>query len=87
MSTYFFDLLVGDRVVEDDEGQELPDVEAAWGEANESAKEMIADAARQGFNICRRRFRVCDSSRTPIFTLLFLEALKPPEADCLARFL
>jgi hypothetical protein len=76
MATFFFYLLDGNHVTEDEEGQDLSDVEAAREEATESARELIADAARQGFDISRRRFRVSNSSRKPVFTLLFREALK-----------
>jgi len=57
MPTYFFDTQVeGSERVEDDEGIDLPNLESVKREAITSAREQIADAAKQGFDILTVNF-------------------------------
>jgi hypothetical protein len=77
MPIYFFDTQVeGAGYVEDDEGIELPDLEAVKKEAVTSAREQIADAAKQGLDIFHREFCVRDLSGEIVFTLKFREVLR-----------
>jgi hypothetical protein len=77
MPTFFFDLqLERAHLVEDDEGIDLPNLEAVKREATTSAREQIADAAKQGFDIIDRQFRVRDESGETVFKLKFSEVLR-----------
>jgi hypothetical protein len=76
MPTYFFDTQVeGSECVEDDEGIDLPNLESVKREAITSAREQIADAAKQGFDIFDREFRVRDASGEIVFSLKFSDVL------------
>ena len=59
MTRYFFDFRSGGIVSTDDEGQELPDVEAAHGEAIEALADALQDLVLEGQEIgrasCRER--------------------------------
>ena len=48
MPTYFFDLIKGSDLVEDDQGEDFVDIEAAKLEGLASARELLADAAKKG---------------------------------------
>ena len=48
MAKYYFDLREGGSLVEDDEGQELPDLDAAEREAAEVAAEISRDKLPKG---------------------------------------
>ena len=48
MPTYFFDLINGDELVEDDQREDFADIEAAKLEGLASARELLADAAKKG---------------------------------------
>ena len=48
MPTYFFDLKKGAELVEDDQGEDFADIEAAKLEGLASARELLADAAKKG---------------------------------------
>jgi hypothetical protein len=75
--THFFDVqLEGADVVKDDEGFDLPDLEAARREAVMSAREQIADAAKQGFDVTDRQFQVRDQSGEVVLILNFREVLR-----------
>jgi hypothetical protein len=48
MQRYFFHLAVDGMIVEDEDGSELPGIEAAQHEAEVAARELIANAIRAG---------------------------------------
>lgn len=48
MTRYFFDFRSGDVISLDEEGQNLPDVEAAHGEAVAAISDVISDFVLQG---------------------------------------
>jgi hypothetical protein len=56
MPTYYFDVLDDGEVVSDDEGIDFTDLEAARGEATKSAREQIANAAKQGLDVTHQSF-------------------------------
>jgi len=73
MPIYFFDVLDGDWVIEDRDGLNLPDEEAARGEAIKSAREQITVAAKEGRDIVHRQFRVRVDPM--VFSLSFSDTL------------
>jgi hypothetical protein len=46
MKRYYFDIRDGDKLVADEEGMELPDVEAAQEEAARTLADLVRDQAR-----------------------------------------
>jgi hypothetical protein len=77
MPVYFFDTLIdGGLIVKDDEGIALADLEAVMKEAITSAREQIADAAKQGFDIFDRRFQVRNESGEIVFSVNFGDVLR-----------
>ena len=77
MPTYFFDLIKGNELVEDDQGQDLADIDAAKREALESARELIADAAKKGILATSPVFRIRNAAGDIVATIPFEDALKP----------
>ena len=58
MPIYYFDLLKGNEIIEDDQGQDLADIEVAKLEGLASARELIADAAKKGILATSPVFRI-----------------------------
>ena len=75
MPLYRFDLYNSVGFVPDEEGRELPDVEAARGEAVKAARGIIADEVLQGRIDLNGRIEVLDGEGPPILTLSFAEAV------------
>lgn len=74
MPRFFFNLINSERIV-DDEGSELPDVEAARAYAITSAREIIREDLAKGelpLSLC---FRVIDENGAVAFTLPFSDAV------------
>jgi hypothetical protein len=69
MPRYFFHLIDGDLVEEDDLGQELPDAAAALVEAGRFAREIRSDVNEPGSALVR----VVDANGTDIGTLFVSE--------------
>jgi hypothetical protein len=74
---FYFDVQLDDaEIVKDDEGVDLPDLEAVTREAVTSAREQIAAAAQQGFDVTDRQFQVRDQSGKIVLTLNFRDVLR-----------
>jgi len=78
MPLFFFDELAEGQRIEDDEGIDLPNLEAAILEAIEGAREQIAEAARQGIDATDRRFDVRDHHRHIVFSVEFRDTVRRP---------
>jgi hypothetical protein len=74
---YYFDLQKGDEIVEDDQGQDLADIEAAKLEGLASARELIADAAKKGILATRPVYRIRNESGDILATIPFKDTLEP----------
>jgi len=70
MPRYFFHLY-DDMVVRDEDGRELPDVEAASGEAIHNAKALACAEVLQGHLNLRHRIEVEDEDGHHITTVRF----------------
>lgn len=75
MPHYRFNLYNSVGFVPDEEGRELPNVEAARGEALKAARGIIADEVLQGRIDLNGRIEVLDGEGPPILTLPFAEAV------------
>ena len=73
MPTYFFDLLKGNELVEDDQGDDLADIEAAKLEGLASARELIIDAAKKGILATSPVYRIRNEAGDILATVPFKE--------------
>lgn len=76
MSRYHFHLQNGGGFVEDEEGRELPGVEAARAEAVKDIRSIISEEVREGVVDLRGRLEVVDGDGTPVLTVVFSEAVE-----------
>jgi hypothetical protein len=60
MAVYFFHLATPGKLVVDEEGRDLPGLEAATQEAVDSARDIIADALKDGSDVHGFAFNVTD---------------------------
>lgn len=79
MPRFFFNIY-NDMVAIDEEGVELPDLEAARAEAIRGARSLISDAVvTQGRLNLKHRIEVEDEERRPVFMLPFGSAIELEE--------
>ena len=69
MGRFFFHLRAGDRVISDQEGTILPDVNAARLEALAAARFILADAIRSGHETIPEAFVIADSEGRELDTV------------------
>ena len=81
MPLFFFHVCDGVGFTEDEEGRELPDIEAARAEAIKGARSIMADDLQRGrLDLCAA-IQIEDEQRRPVLTLSFAEAVAlRPEA-------
>ncbi|MDB5697861.1 MAG: hypothetical protein JWN69_665 [Alphaproteobacteria bacterium] len=75
MPRYFFHLF-DDIVLRDEEGIELPDIEAARSEAVRAARDIACQEVQNGKLSLHHRIEVEDEQGRPILTLPFKAAFK-----------
>ena len=75
MPCFYFHMHDGLERIEDEEGSELPDIEAARAEALESARQLWAAAILSGRNLSRHRFEIADEQGNVVHLVRFVEAL------------
>jgi hypothetical protein len=76
MPRYFFHFHNGNLLEPDDDGLEMPDLDAAYLEAFEAAKEMWIEAIRTMHNPSRERFEVADGNGTTLITVPLNEVME-----------
>jgi hypothetical protein len=76
MPLYFFDVLDGDEIILDEEGHDLPDVEAARSEGVKGAREQIGFAAKDGIDATHCVFRIRNEAGEVVVTIPFRETIK-----------
>jgi len=57
---FYFQLRAGDELLTDDEGQDWPDLSAARREAEQAARELLAEAIRAGKEEIPEAFVIAD---------------------------
>ena len=60
MGRFYFQLRAGDELLTDDEGQDWPDLSAARREAEQAARELLAEAIRAGKEEIPEAFVIAD---------------------------
>jgi hypothetical protein len=76
MPKFYFHIVTGDTVLEDPDGSELPDLDAARAEALQSARHLLADKVRNGEVIDGQRFEIRNGSGDLLATVAFREAIR-----------
>lgn len=77
MARYFTHIRSSRGLATDVEGAEFFDLGAAIHDAVEGAREMIADAARDGRNMLDSRFEICGADGKLLVAMPFTTALMP----------
>ena len=75
MPRFFLHLKCGNALIEDFEGSELPNPEAARTQALRGAREMLADAIRGGNDLKVEAFVVQDKHGREVMSVSITEAL------------
>ena len=75
MPQFFFNFRDEDGLDRDEEGLDLPDVDAAYLEAFEAAKEMWIEAIRDMRNPTRQSFEVADADGNTLVIVPFGEVI------------
>ena len=74
MPRYFFHLY-DDIVAQDDEGMELPNIDAARLKALSGARDVIAEQVRRGYFVRSHWIDVVDVQGEPVLTVTFRDAV------------
>lgn len=75
MARYFFNVVQGNNILEDEEGSELPDLETVRKEADASAREIMAMNILSGDHMEDRAIWVRDERGQTVLMLPFRELL------------
>ena len=73
MARYFFHIF-NDEIVVDEEGIELPTVEAVREHALEGARSLVCESVKKGHLNLDHRIEVTDAKNVSVLTLTFREA-------------
>jgi hypothetical protein len=75
MPMYYFHIRGGDKIIEDLEGIDLPNIAAVQEEALQAAREAVADQIVQGNPIDNKRFLVVDEKGDIVLIMPFTAAI------------
>jgi hypothetical protein len=78
MGRFYFHLQAGDEIVQDDEGTDLPDLSAAQREALLGARELLAEAIRNGKPETPEAFVIADEEGRALSIVPFAAVLPRP---------
>ncbi|HEY1961675.1 MAG TPA: hypothetical protein VGG69_04595 [Rhizomicrobium sp.] len=73
---YYFDLAENGDTAQDDEGTDLPDLEALREETHSAAREIMANAVHAGHTARDYEFQVRDASGARVLTFPFTLRLR-----------
>lgn len=76
MPRYYLHIREGDRLVEDPDGSDLPDIEAARAEALEGARNILAAKVKAGELIGGQRFEITNEVGTVLAVIPLKTALR-----------
>ncbi len=76
MPQYFFHLRDGNVLDRDEDGLEMPDLDAAYLEAFETAKEMWIEAIRDMRNPSRQQFEISNANGDTLLIVPFKEVME-----------
>ena len=75
MQLFFLDVLNGSQVLEDPDGQDFLDLNAAITEAAASARDLVAYGITQNQDVSARSFLIRDDNEQTVATVPFRDAL------------
>lgn len=75
MPRYFFHLH-NDVEVEDEDGVDLPDLEAVRAEALKAARDLMAEDVKRGKLTLSHRIEIRDQAGEPVLTVRYADAIK-----------
>jgi hypothetical protein len=75
MSRFFFSIVSGKHVLDDDEGSELVSLDQAIDEARKDARELMSEAILQGHDNSEGCIVIRDSARVLLKVVPFADAL------------
>jgi hypothetical protein len=78
MGHFYFHLKDGDELIADDEGADLPSVEAAKVEADHAIREMLCDALKSRAEKVPEALVIADESGRTLHVLPFAAVLPEP---------
>ena len=78
MPRFYLHIRDGDRFLEDPDGSELPDLDAARAEAMASARELLADKIKAGEVVNGQRFEIVDEAGEVRATVPVKDAIRLP---------
>ena len=76
MPRYYLHIRDGGELIEDMEGVDLPGVISAKDEAEQAARELLADKVRSGEIVDGQKFEICDAWGNRMLTVPFRSVLK-----------
>lgn len=76
MARYYFHIRDGDALIEDFEGVELTSIAIAKEEAEQAAREILAEKVKKGEVIDGQRFEINDSWGNQMLTVPFKSVLR-----------
>ena len=77
MPTFFFHLRDGGELIEDPDGSDLPDLDAARAEAIAGAREAVAEGVRAGKPVLGRSVEIADGAGRVLATVTARDVLGP----------
>jgi hypothetical protein len=76
MPRFYFHIVDGSTTIEDPDGSELSDLDAAISEALQSARHLLADKVRAGEVVDGQKFEIRDGGGTLLATVPFRDAIR-----------
>ncbi len=76
MPRYFFNVSIEGTVLEDPDGQELPNPDAAWEAARKAARSLMASKTEHPVNWIACHFEVRDEDDEIVLEFPFIEAIE-----------
>lgn len=76
MPRYFFHIRTADGIIRDPDGSDLPDLDAARAEAEQSARDLLAALLRQGMELDGQIFEISDDKDEILERLPFRSVLR-----------
>ena len=78
MGRFYFHVRMGEELIPDEEGRDLPDVPAALREAQLAARELLADAIKAGKDHVPDAFVIADEAGRSVGTVALATVLPRP---------
>ena len=80
MTRFHLHIRDGDEFIEDPDGSDLPDLDAARAEAVQGAREILAQKVKAGEVVDGQRIEITDDAGTLLATVPFKDAIRAADA-------